>query len=101
MQIHLIANCKSSHMPKYRDASTEEEMLLLLLLERIDQGPQTRGPWAACGTRNYFVRPAAMSTNLKIFWTKTTSIIHFTRKNIIHLRPLLTNIYGAFPLTRD
>ena len=61
----LLANCKSSHMPKYRDASTEEEMLLLLLLERIDQGPQTRGPWAACGTRNYFVRPAAMSTNLK------------------------------------
>jgi len=59
------------------------------------QGSQTRGP------RNYFVRPAAMFTNLKIFWIKTTCIIHFTRKNIIRLRPLLTYIYGAFPLTRE
>ena len=33
--------------------------------------------------RNYFVRPAAMSTNLKIFLIKTTCIIHFTRKNIL------------------
>ena len=33
---------------------------------------------AACGPRNYFVRPAAMSANLKIFWIKTTCIIHFT-----------------------
>ena len=41
------------------------------------QGSQTRGP------RNYFVRPAAMFTNLKIFWIKTTCIIHFTRKKIL------------------
>jgi len=38
---------------------------------------------AACGPRNYFVRPAAMSTNFKIFWIKTTCIIHFTRKKIL------------------
>jgi len=67
----------------------------------LDQGSQTRGPRAACGPRNYFVRPAAMSTNLQIFKIKTTCIIHFARKNIIRLRPLLTYIYGAFPLTRD
>jgi len=62
----------------------------------------TRGPRAACGTRNYFVRPAALSMNLKIFRIKTTCIIHFTRKkSIIRLRPLFTYIYSAFPLTRE
>ena len=67
----------------------------------VHQGSQTHGPWAACGLQNYFVQPSAMSTNLKIFWIKTTCIIHFSRKNIIRLRPLLTYIYCAFPLTRE
>jgi len=65
------------------------------------QGSQTRGPRATCGPRNYFVRPTAMSMNFKIFWIKTTCIIHFTRKNIIRLRPILTYIYGAFLLMHD
>jgi len=68
---------------------------VVLYYNILVQGSQTRGP------RNYFVWPAAMSTNLKIFWITTTCIIHFTRKNIIRLRPLLTYIYGAFPLTRE
>ena len=51
----------------------------------------------ACGLRNCFVRPAAMSTNFKIFWIKTTCSIHFTRKYIIRLTYL--HLYGAFPLT--
>jgi len=53
----------------------------------VGQGSHTRSPLP----RNYFVRLAAMSTKFKIFWIKTTCIIHFTRKNIIrrtylHLR---------------
>ena len=49
----------------------------------LKQGSQTRGPRAACGPRNYFVRPAALSMNLKIFRIKTTCIIHFTRKKVL------------------
>ena len=62
------------------DLDVDVEASWNLLKDKIDQGSQTRGTRAACGPRNYFVRPAAMSTNLKIFWIKTTSIIHFTRK---------------------
>jgi len=82
-------------------APTYTECTVIHVRYRLGQGSQTRGPRAACGPRNYFVRPAAMSTNLKILWIKTTCIIHFTRKNIIRLRPLLTYIYRAFPLTRE
>ena len=46
----------------------------------------------ACGPRNYFVRPVAMSTNFKLFWIKTACIIHFTTKKIIRLRALLTTV---------
>ena len=49
----------------------------VVLIYDLEQGSQTRG------LRNYFVRPAAMSTNLKIFRIKTTCIIHFTRKKIL------------------
>jgi len=48
-------------------------------------GSQTRGPPAACGPRNYFVRPSAMSTKFKIFLIIATCIIHFTRNSIIRL----------------
>jgi len=90
-----------THLQTERLLITSHFVYISILTVGLWQVSQTRGPRAACGPRNYFVWPAALSTNLKIFRIKTTYIIHFTRKNIIHLRPLLTYIYCAFPLTRE
>jgi len=65
-QIYQIA--ESNRIEKIDSVARIESKLFSPNWNALAQGSQTRGPRAACGPRNYFVRPAAMSTNLKKYF---------------------------------
>ncbi len=52
-----------------------KSLMLRQLTDPLTQGSQKRGPWAACGPPNAFVRPASIS--------KTENIINFGQIQLI------------------